>query len=237
MMHPRDFAAARFPTVPEAAILCVGLHLGGDEGWPDAVAPFVTAGERDRAARFVHAADAIRHLVGRALVRRVLHREGESAAPIAFSLSPWGKPLHREIEFSIAHSGEMVWAGFCRRAALGIDVESIRPLTDLADLTAQLHPEEGRAIRALPPGERDAAFYRCWTRKEAVLKATGKGLSLPLDGFCVETGPHDRDWIVAPPEDAPAAGAWTTRDIACGPDHRCCVAAQAPYLELAIFAP
>lgn len=218
-------------------MLCVGLRLGEDERWPDAVAPFVTAGERERAGRFVHAADAIRHLVGRALVRRVLHREGEFAAPTAFSLSPWGKPRHREIEFSIAHSGEMVWAGFCRRAALGIDVESVRPLADLAELTAQLHPDEGRAIRALPPFERTAAFYRCWTRKEAVLKATGTGLSLPLDGFCVETGLGERDWIVAPPEGAPSAAAWTSRDIACGPDYRCCVAAQAPYLELAIFAP
>lgn len=100
----------------------------------------------------------------------------------------------------------MVWAAFCRGGCVGIDVEETRAIPDIAELAAQLHPREREGIRSLAASERTAAFYRCWTRKEAVLKALGKGLGLPLHDFQVDTGPAATDWLLSPPREKHRAG-------------------------------
>lgn len=252
MIRARDFPACRFPSVSDAVILCAGVWIEEDAAWIEAARPFVTEEEISHARRFTHTMDAIRHLIGRALVRRTLRAALGQELPAGFSHTRWGKPFcpSAAIFFSIAHSGNMVWTAFCRSAEVGIDVEETRDIPDIPGLAARLHPEENAAIRALPPEERHTAFYRCWTRKEAVLKATGKGLSLPLDSFQVHTGPGEADWIISVPEDGvpgratPAAQAygtctgerhapaWTSRDIAVGAGYHCSVAADAPLLEL-----
>jgi len=225
--------------------------LGGDAAaWIETAAPFVTESERVQARRFLHAQDAARHLVGRALVRRVFGAALGLAHLGDFARTPQGKPVYPEgrlaggdtIDFSISHSGDMVWAAFCRGAAsgigVGIDVELARPMPDLFELAAQLHPLECAAIRAQPEPERAAAFYRCWTRKEAVLKALGLGLNQPLHSFQVQPEPRDADWLVSLPgrlEQEAACAAWTTRDIDAGPGYQCSVAASAPSLPLAVF--
>lgn len=292
MTPPRTFAGHPFPRVDDAALTCVGLRLDGDAtAWIEAATPFTTAQERAHARRFVHAVDAARHLVGRALVRRMLVVDGD------FPRTRWGKPVcppeqatggrdgdgaRNVMDFSISHAGAMVWTAFCRGGRVGIDVEKTRGTTDrpelpdrpdspclpaqadltdradradrgyLTDMVAQLHPRERDAILALPPADRTAAFYRCWTRKEAVLKALGRGLSLPLDGFQVRTGATDGDWLVSLPcahtqgqngawatlaerhAGMDVTETWTTRDIAAGPDHQCSVAACAPRLSVAV---
>ncbi|MEG6506083.1 4'-phosphopantetheinyl transferase family protein [Nitratidesulfovibrio sp. 1201_IL3209] len=290
MTAPRAFSRCRLPQVDDAALVCVGVRMDGDATeWIAAAAPFTTERERAHAGRFVHAVDAARHLVGRAIVRRTLMADRRTlmadrralAVDGDFPRTRWGKPVcpprHAEdgrdadgvpavIDFSISHAGAMVWAAFCRAGCVGIDVEETRVLPDrpdwpdrpdlaglaeLTELAAQLHPCERDAIRALPATERAAAFYRCWTRKEAVLKALGRGLSLPLHGFQVHTGAMGADWLVSLPcEDAQAgddaapapaqrraeqecAPAWTTRDIDAGPGYQCSVAARAAHLPVA----
>lgn len=135
----------------------------------------------------------------------------------------------------------MVWVALCRSAKVGIDVEKIRPLPDAADLTSQLHPLERQELLALPPEKLEAAFYRCWTRKEAVLKAVGMGLSMPLHSFCVHTGPQTSGWIPAAAEeeinqDAPpvVGEQWTSRDIPSSIGYQCSVAAHAPRTDVLI---
>lgn len=249
MAQPAAFFTTQLPTPRADAITCVGVRLDGCpegcEGWIAAAAPLATTGETARAKRFVRPVDAARHLVGRALARRVL--SGVLGRPVTaeFPAGPWGKPLPPRdvalaapgLDFSIAHSGGLVVAAFCRAAAVGIDVEALRPLPDLPGLAAQLHPREAEAILALPEPARAEAFYRCWTRKEAVLKALGQGLNLPLDAFAVRPGPPDSDWLETPPapQEKPSAPGWTTRDIAAGPDCRCCVAAAAPGLAIEVL--
>ncbi|HWR03373.1 MAG TPA: 4'-phosphopantetheinyl transferase superfamily protein, partial [Humidesulfovibrio sp.] len=187
-----------------------------------------------------------RHLLGRALVRRVLGAAFGRPFSGEFALGPWGKPAcppewlgsGNAMDFSISHSGRMVWAAFCRAAAVGIDVEQIRPLPEAFDLAAQLHPLECAAVRAQPEPDRAVAFHRCWTRKEAVLKALGMGLNLPLQGFLVRPDPGDADWLVSLPGQTgqgTSAPAWTTRDIDAGPGYQCSVAADAPNLSFAVF--
>ena len=136
----------------------------------------------------------------------------------------------------------MVWVALCRCAAVGIDVEKIRPLPDAAELTNQLHPQEREALLCLPPAALETAFYRCWTRKEAVLKAVGMGLSMPLHSFSVSTGPQERDWILSIAEykgcctdpTLSADAQWTSRDITTIIGYQCSVAAHTPLLDIAV---
>lgn len=235
------FSTFSFPALPAGVLYCAGLLLDTDAPRPAAFLRHVTKSERTRAARFRHEADALRHLAGRALVRRVLQSALRRNAIGDFPPAPSGKPCYpgADMHFSISHSGGMVWAAFCRAVPVGIDVEACRPLPELTKLAASLHPEESASLRRLPPEEQHQAFYRCWTRKEAVLKADGSGLRIPLDSFQVRTDAAGADWIISlPPErrphkhPPPSPATWTARDIPAGAGYLCGVAAQAPRLAI-----
>lgn len=256
MTQPEKFSAYRFPVVDNDALTCIGVQLTDDtEAWLHSAAPFVTAAENAKAQRFAHPIDAVRHLVGRALVRRTLSATLQQPISADFSYTQWGKPFWPDdsIHFSIAHSGNMVWTAFCRNDTVGIDVEEMRPIPDIQEMATLLHPEECRAIHAQQPSERDITFYRCWTRKEAVLKATGKGLNQPLNSFQVHTGQTETDWIISLPEEtdtgrtappctqALSRGAqsicsrWKTRDLAVGKGYHCSLAACTQNTTIKIF--
>lgn len=247
MSVPRAFSSLPLPPLGQGTLACIGVQLDGNAAdWVEAATPFVTESERAQARRFLHAQDAARHLLGRALVRRVLCAATGLERLGDFPRTPLGKPVCPDaprggtaaMDFSISHSGDMVWAAFCRDAAVGIDMEQVRPLPDLFELAGQLHPLECAAIRAQPEHERATAFYRCWTRKEAVLKALGQGLNLPLHGFQVRPESCERDWLVSLPgqtAQATACAAWTTRDIDAGPGRQCSAAASAPGLSLVVL--
>ena len=188
------------PDLSDHSVTCVGVRLeAGYDLCARALAPLVSDGERQRAARYVHAIDAARHLLGRFVVRSVLVRAlGRGWVAEELQVSSKGKPVlsGSGIDFSISHSGSWVWVAFCREAAVGIDVEEVRRLEDLDDLINHLHPSEAESIRGKAADDVHAAFFRCWTRKEALLKAVGEGLSRKLDSFQVATGPASSDWLI-----------------------------------------
>ena len=97
---------------------------------------------------------------------------------------------------------------------IGVDVEQIRPLPDMQSIADRsFRPEEASEIMSLPQPERDHAFYRCWTRKEAYIKAIGDGLSAPLDDFRVTVQPNTPARFVHIEHDASAAQRWTLHDL------------------------
>lgn len=243
-MLAHNFCHWRVPSIPDNTALCVGLELEDIKAWPSHCAPFTTQREQQEAARYTHVEDAARHLAGRAMARRLLHSALGQKFDREFARTPYGKPFCPEIstDFSISHSGVMVWIALCRCATIGIDVEKVRPLPDAAELTSQLHPLEREALLYLPPEELETAFYRCWTRKEAVLKALGMGLSMPLHSFRVDTGPQEGCWIISAAghkdhsTDAThsADARWTCRDISTPIGYQCSMAAHAPSLEVVV---
>jgi 4'-phosphopantetheinyl transferase len=245
MAMPDSLASLHVPPVGDSAVLCAGLRLeGAAQDWITASLPFVTRDEKERAGRFIHAADAARHLVGRALARRCLEAALNRPVHDAFAVSRWGKPLLEgaDVDFSISHSGGMIWTALCRSCHVGIDVEEIRPVPELEVLAAALHPHEQADIFAAPEAERLCSFYRCWTRKEAVLKAAGTGLNMTMDSFQVCTGGRTDAWLTSlPPDDTPensgSAGShcWTVRDIDTEAAYYCSMAACAPQLDVAVF--
>jgi 4'-phosphopantetheinyl transferase len=137
-----------------------------------------------------------------------------------------GKPVvvgQPEIGLSIAHAGECVGVAVAEGAQVGLDVEREIPLSDLLNPGAGvLHPLERDALAALPPGRRTPAFLRCWTRKEAVLKATGEALTTAMDALRV-SAPDEPPEVLQWPE--ASAREVRLHDLEPGPGYAACVAA------------
>jgi 4'-phosphopantetheinyl transferase len=107
-------------------------------------------------------------------------------------------------------------------------VEQVRPVQDLEGLVEQFFaPEERRQWSRLPDALRPLAFFHGWTRKEAWLKATGNGLSFPLDEFCVTVDPAEPARLVSIRGDAVEAASWCLDSCQPCPDYVAAVAVRA----------
>ncbi len=109
---------------------------------------------------------------------------------------------------------------FTRRRDVGVDVEQIRRDFDVEAISRRFFSNhEQEQLTALPPEERVDAFYRCWTRKEAYIKATGDGLSLPLSQFDVSIGSGEKNALLATRPDGSEASQWLLLEVPAGPGH------------------
>ncbi|MDQ2106326.1 4'-phosphopantetheinyl transferase family protein, partial [Azospirillum isscasi] len=150
--------------------------------------------ETARAARFATAELRSRCVLRRGLLRHLLGRIlGCAPATLAFAYGPMGKPfLPGGPAFNLADCKDDVLIAIAPggEVELGVDIERLRRVPDAAGIAERFFaPEERAAFAALPGALRDEAFLNGWTRKEAFIKATGQGLSTPLDRFAVELAP------------------------------------------------
>ena len=147
--------------------------------------------ERIRADRFLRPQDARHFRAARATLRLLLGAySGTDPASLRINTGFAGKPFLEEAaafgrwEFNLSHSGGWALIGVTRLGPIGVDLEAMRALPEHRELARQnFAPGEVSALEALSPADRLAGFYRCWTRKEAVVKALGAGMSMPLDRF------------------------------------------------------
>jgi 4'-phosphopantetheinyl transferase len=154
--------------------------------------------ERSRASRFVFDRDRARFIACRGSLRALLARY-LSAGPnkIAFRYANHGKPSLQPspdppLFFNISHSGELALIALRRSGELGVDVEQLRPIEEAEAIARRYFtPREHAALAGLPAEEQIAAFFRCWTRKEAMLKATGEGIGVSLNAVEVSLAQHD----------------------------------------------
>jgi 4'-phosphopantetheinyl transferase len=154
--------------------------------------------EHERAERFYFERDRRRFTVARGALRAILggYLRMEPAA-IEFEYGSRGKPsiaarLGRSLAFNVSHSGELALIACSPYGDLGVDIEEMRLLVDADEMAAQFFSErEVATLRSLPAVSHNEAFFRCWTRKEAYVKAVGDGLSRPLDAFDVTFAPGD----------------------------------------------
>ncbi len=154
--------------------------------------------ERRMAEAFRAEKDRSSFCLCRGFLRMLLGRYSDAApAEVRFRRGEYGKlsldPLfHQEdIEFNLSHSGCVAFFALARERRLGVDVEKIRTTAGIGDISRGFFsPEEDGAIRALPEGMRADAFYACWTRKEAVVKAVG-GSIVKLAGKVIVSAPPD----------------------------------------------
>jgi 4'-phosphopantetheinyl transferase len=134
--------------------------------------------EQARAQRFRYATDRSDFIAARATLRRLLGSYLKRAPEqLEFGYGPQGKPTIAGLEFNLSHAAGWALVAVSADRAVGVDLEAIRPVADLAGLTARFfNSAEHAAIEQLPLDQREAAFFRYWTCKEAYLKATGTGL-------------------------------------------------------------
>jgi 4'-phosphopantetheinyl transferase len=155
----------------------------------------LSADEAARAERFHFERDRRRFVIARATLRLLLSRyTGQPPEQITFTYSRRGKPFLAEnltgLEFNLAHSHELALYGFTAGTQIGVDVEYTGRDVAVDEIAEHFFSqEEVSAFRSLPPAQRVAGFFNCWTRKEAFLKANGEGIAHGLDQFTVSLAP------------------------------------------------
>jgi 4'-phosphopantetheinyl transferase len=151
--------------------------------------------EHERAARFRFERDRRRFSLCRGLLRSLL---GDylslEARGVEFQLGPQDKPelasaATPRLEFNVSHSGEAALFAFASGRRVGVDVERIRPRTDVNGLAQQVFTvSEIERLSATPERQKEDLFFMLWTQKEAFIKAVGLGLSAPVREITVGHG-------------------------------------------------
>jgi 4'-phosphopantetheinyl transferase len=177
--------------------------------------------ELARADRFVLPYLRTRFAAAHAFVRDVL--AGYLAAPAAevrFVVGDHGKPrldaphAASGLQFNLSHSGDLAVLAVTYGRPVGVDVEQVRPLTDALAIARRFFtPEETAWLSAASPADLGTRFFRLWTRKEAVIKAVGRGLWMPLDDFATTTAEGQAPALLHLAGEHPAHEAWSLRDI------------------------
>lgn len=196
--------------------------------------------ERTRAARFHFQSDRNHYIVGRGLLRRILGRYlATDPIQLRFSGNAFGKPElpatqgFSDIQFNLSHSRGLVLYGITRYRKIGIDLEFIRPDFATTDIARRFFsPREVSMLRQVPPGLQSEAFFNCWTRKEAFIKARGEGLSIPLDSFDVTLVPGDAPTLLRSDHDSEASGRWTIRELHPASGYAAALAVEGKSFEL-----
>jgi 4'-phosphopantetheinyl transferase len=182
--------------------------------------------ERARSRRFVHRVDRSRFVIAHAALRLVLARSiGVDPAAIRYDHGVHGKPRLardlRRLEFNLSHSQELALLAVTRDRPVGVDVECMRVMSGgVLELSeTPFSDTEREALRALPPAERRTGFFRCWTRKEALIKATGEGLNRDLDSFDVDVGPRCESALLQIDGRIGEDAGWLVRDLPAPPGY------------------
>lgn len=186
------------------------------------LAAALSADEQERAARFRYENLRQRFVIGRGRLRQMLGRYlNVDPAALEFAYSDHGKPLLAAkfagagIHFNLAHSQDLALFAFTRAGDLGVDVEMIRPLKDMKELVARFFsPRECERFREVADADRASAFFNLWTRKEAMLKATGEGIAGSLSAVEVCFLPGEPAQVIRVSGDAEAASRWSLRELA-----------------------
>lgn len=184
----------------------------------------LSADEQRRAERLHDARHRSRFVAARGLLRYILSAElpGTSPDSLVFSYGEQGKPalaepaLGRRLGFSLSHSREQALLAVGWHRTLGIDIEAVRPETEVDAIAGRFFSaNEVTALRSLPaPNARRAGFFRCWTRKEAYIKALGSGVFRGLDTFDVSLGAEHSPALLADRQDPAAPSRWSMVAVA-----------------------
>lgn len=185
-------------------------------------------GERDEAARFHRAVDALRFAAARAVLRRELGAAlGAAPAALRFLRSDRGRPAldaggPPPLDFNVAHGGGHALVAWSPLRRVGVDVEPVRAEWDWRPLSRLvLGPEDARFAAA---EDASPLFFDVWTAKEALLKADGRGIAGGLDGFSVLSGDADRPRVAGATALAADLRRFEARWLRGIPGHAACLA-------------
>ena len=210
--------------------------------------------EQARAARFRFDEDRNRYVVAHGILRALLGRILDmTPCAIRFRYNAHGKPELAgpegpdALRFNLSHSQGLAMFAFTRGRRIGVDVQAHRKGTArpssgerpspngvaCSEIAERFFsPREAAAIQALPGALQERAFYDCWTRKEAFMKARGDGLTLGLDRFEVSVRPEEPAGLLRVEGAGDEASRWTIVDVAPGSGYSGALAVEGRNLVL-----
>jgi len=200
----------------------------------DELTQLLSDDELAKVTRFHFERHRRRLIVARGTLRVMLgHYAGVEPGQLRFTYGPHGKPhladpiQGRDLQFNLAHSQELALYAFARRRQIGVDLEFVRSIPDFDQNGFRLFSDrEKEVFHALPEDQRLTAFFTCWTRKEAYIKARGDGLSIPLGKIEVSLTPSEPATLLAVEADVEKSSQWSLRDLAPGPGYVGALAAE-----------
>jgi 4'-phosphopantetheinyl transferase len=187
----------------------------------------LTADEIARAEHFSFEKDRNRFVVARGLLRVLLAAYLRvEPQQLRFCYNAYGKPALDDalqecaLQFNLSHSQGLALFAFAYQRVVGIDVEYMRAGIEYEQLAQHFFsPYEHEVLQALPNEMRREAFFNCWTRKEAYIKARGEGLSIPLDAFAVSLRPGESAALLNNREDLREVTRWSLCALAPGTEY------------------
>jgi 4'-phosphopantetheinyl transferase len=172
---------------------------------------------KEKQAQFIVARGVLRELLGEYLSR--------AAETLQFHYNSHGKPLLDDEEagglrFNLAHSASLAVYAMTLKRDVGVDVEYMRPGRPFLELAERFFARrEAQTLRELPPSAQMEAFYRCWTCKEAFVKAKGHGLTIPLHQFETAFAPGEAAALRRTDWDPAEAGQWALKTFSPAPGY------------------
>ncbi|MCK5945344.1 MAG: 4'-phosphopantetheinyl transferase superfamily protein [Planctomycetes bacterium] len=219
------------PALADGEVHVWAVPLDGD---PEPFAALLSPAEQQRLRRYRFADHQRRYQIGHGALRRILAGYlSRDPGEIDFRQGPRGKPYLQGDGpfFNLSHSGKLALIGVAG-TELGLDVEKVRHLESLTQIARRhFSDREFAALDDLQGDARELAFYRCWTRKEAYIKALGEGLSMALDSFDVSLCEEPRFLACHDGREDPER--WSMLDVSPGPEFVGAVAmrAEAPTVQ------
>ncbi|MCF7811020.1 4'-phosphopantetheinyl transferase superfamily protein [bacterium] len=193
----------------------------------ETLSQFLSEAELKKADRLRVATQKRQYIIAQAFLRCLLsnyiHKE---PIEIDFIRSKHGKPYLKiesnpnNVNFNLSHSYDLIVVAICYNINIGIDVEKIRSSRNFLGIARRFFSiDEFTALKSLNAEMQQEAFYKCWTRKEAYLKAIGKGIRLPINDFTVSLSPDMPASILKIYNEKEDASEWKLIDIKTSPDY------------------
>jgi 4'-phosphopantetheinyl transferase len=187
----------------------------------------LSADELSRAASFRFQNDRDRFISCRSILRIILGRYLDiNPKYLKFRSGPYGKPYlvnefkDARIQFNLSHTQHLALYALTSNCIIGVDVEHIRPILDIEQIAAlNFSDYENNIFSKLQPEQKEVAFFNCWTRKEAYIKAIGEGLNLPLRTFDVSLAPNEAPKLLSINGSVNEASHWSLESLIPDPDH------------------
>ena len=186
-----------------------------------ALRAILSVDELKRAERFHFDLHRGHFVAGRGILRHLLSLyTGINPEQLQLAYTRNGKPFlpgmedESGIRFNLSHSGGMAVYAFTRGREVGVDIEYQRPIDDIDRIAERnFSAKEYSTLGTLPEAERLEAFYLCWTRKEAFIKAIGEGISFPLQQFDVTLIPGELARLMSVEGSSDEARRWSMHNL------------------------
>jgi 4'-phosphopantetheinyl transferase len=206
-------------------------------------APLLSQDEYQKAERFHRPTDRQRFIAGRGILRKIVSAYlAHAPDEIRFVYNKYGKPFISDdqncgaLGLNLSHSNGMALYAFTRRRRVGVDIEYKRE--DFATLEVAerfFSNDEFEALKAVASDQKTKAFFNCWSRKEAYIKAIGMGVSYPLDGFTVSLVPNVAPSLLKVDADATEAARWNMYELDAGEGYAAALIVENPPVSLRRF--